>query len=326
MGLYFRVRERLRFSPAFNRAVYLSQSLVRSNFGRLIPDVRRARRGEARGRGVAACLRFRDEARYLAEWLEYHNAAGIDHFYLYDNFSADNYRSVIQPWLDKGQVTLVEWPRTPASPAAEEDCIRRALGRFAWVFFLDADEFIVIRNGRSIEEFLESFAGAPGVGLHWRMFGSSMHRTRPVDPVILAYQHRAPQPNRHIKTVLRPERAAQCRNPHSWFYYPIGRAVSELGKPLYGSIDMQPTADQAWINHYYCKSEEDYLEKAARRGTQDVVGIRFPTRRAEKVTEEMVRNNEVPDTSAVDYYRARCEALSRAPVLLQRTAMLDSAR
>lgn len=324
MGLYFRFREKLRFSPTFNKAVYLSQSVYKSYFGRLVAEQRAARKKTRTAQGVAVCLRFRDEARYLAEWLEYHWAAGVDHFFLYNNFSSDDFLPVVQPWLDAGQATLVDWPKVPASPEAEEDCIRRAIGRFAWVGFLDADEFVVIRDARSIGKFLNGFVDAPAVGLHWRMFGSSGHRGRPQMPVIQAYQQRAPGPNRHIKTFLRPERAAECRNSHSWFYYPLGVAVREDGESLYGSVHMNPTADAAWINHYYCKSEEDYLEKAMRRSTLDRVGINFPTRRTEKIAEDMGKNNEVFDSCAVEYYRARCEALNRAPVLLEGVPMLNS--
>jgi hypothetical protein len=324
MGLYFTFREKLRSNPTLNKTLYLTQSLYRSHFGRLVGDIRRARKAAHLAQGVALCLRFRDEARYLAEWLEYYQAAGVSHFFLYNNFSADDYRSVLEPWLNAGHVTLVDWPKVPASPAAEEDCIRRALGRFRWVGFLDADEFVVIRDGSSIGDFLDRFPSAPGVGLHWRYFGSSMHRLRPPAPVIVAYQNRAPFPNRHIKSFVRPERAAQCRNSHSWFYSPIGIARGEQGNPLYGSLYLSPTAHDAWINHYYCKSEEDYLEKAARRSTLDKVGINFQTRRPERLDDHMRSNNEILDPCAVDYYLARCRALGRAPVLLEQTPLRHS--
>lgn len=325
MGLYFTIRDKLRSNPTINKTIYLTQSLYRSHFGRLVGDLRRARKTESAPQGVALCLRFRDEARYLAEWLEYYAAAGVSHFFLYNNFSADNYTAVLQPWIDAGEVTLIDWPQAPASPAAEEDCIRRALGRFLWVGFLDADEFVVIRDGRSIGEFLEGFPGPPGVALHWRFFGSSMRRVRPSEPVILAYQHRALDPNRHIKTFVRPERAAQCRNSHSWFYYPIEPAVGEHGNRVYGSLNMKPTADFAWINHYYCKSEEDYVEKATRGSTLDRVGMTFPYRRKEWLEEEFLGNNDVFDSCAADYYRARCQAMGRSPQLLIRTAISDEA-
>jgi hypothetical protein len=321
MGLYFTIRERLRFNPTVNKTVYLMQSLYRSHFGRLVGEVRRARKSSGTAQGVAVCLRFRDEARYLTEWLEYHQAAGVCHFFLYNNFSTDDYRSVLEPWLNAGHVTLVDWSKVPATPAAEEDCVRRALGCFQWVGFLDADEFVVIRDGSSIGDFLDRFDHAPGVCLHWRIFGSSMHRTRPIEPVISAYQRRTTHANFHIKTFLRPERAAQCRNPHSWFYYPIAAAVGEHGNPIFGSIDMQPTTDIAWINHYYCKSAEDYLAKGARPSTQDRVGIKFPTRRAERLEDEFRKNNQVIDPSAIEYYWARCRTLGRDPILLQQATI-----
>lgn len=316
MGLYFDLRERIRSNPLLSKTLYLAQGIYRSNFGRLVSDVRRNRKAGENAEGVALCLRFRDEARYLAEWLEYHDAAGIDHFYLYNNFSSDDFMAVVQAWIDRGRVTLVDWPLVPASPAAEEDCIRRALGRFAWVGFIDADEFLVIRDGSSMGEFLEPRRRFPGVCLHWRYYGSSGHAARPAMPVIRAYQHRAAAVNRHVKTFVQPARAAQCRNSHSWFYTPLGTAADEHGKPVYGSFDYQPTADLAWINHYYCKSEEDYLEKAARHSTLDNVGIKFPSRRSEKLSGELTKNNEVADSCAVDYYLARCRALGRAPKLL----------
>ena len=323
MGLYFTIREKLRFNPVVNASIYLGQSLYRSHFGRLAGHARRARRNGLTGNGVALCLRFRDEARYLGEWLEYHAAAGVDHFFLYNNFSGDAYRAVLKPWIEAGKVTLIDWPHVPASPAAEEDCIRRALGRFRWVGFIDADEFIVIRDGRSIGTFLDGFPEAPGVGLQWRMFGSSMLRKRPVMPVILAYQKRAEKPNAHIKTFVRPERAAQCRNSHSWFYYPFDVAVGERGKSLYGSINLAPTAETAWINHYYFKSEEDYLAKAAQKSTLDKVGMSFPTHRRERLEAEFVKNNDVVDACAVDYYQARCVALERPAVLLEEARRLS---
>jgi hypothetical protein len=317
VGLYFTIREKLRFNPAINRAIYLSQSIFRSNFGRLVGDLRHSPKAASTAKGVALCLRFRDEARYLDEWLEYYDAAGVDHFFLYNNFSFDLFLPVIEPWVAAGKVTLVDWPRVPASPAAEEDCIRRSLGRFAWVGFLDADEFVVIRDGRSIGDFLESFRRAPGVGLHWRYFGSSHHRSRPAMPVILAYLRRASDVNRHIKSFVQPHRAAQCRNSHSWFYHPIGAAVDEHGNPIYGSFDVHKTADIAWINHYRFKSEEDYRSRMARSSTLDQVGMKFPARRQDNLASQFETHNDVLDLCAVDYYRARCETTGRVPKLLE---------
>ncbi|HTV81806.1 MAG TPA: hypothetical protein VME18_04085 [Acidobacteriaceae bacterium] len=90
-----------------------------------------------------------------------------------------------------------------------------------------------------------------------------MRRRRPKEPVIVAYRQRAEKTNQHVKSSIRPWRAAQCRNSHSWFYFPVGVPVDEHGRPLYGSLRMDPTAEVAWISHYYARSEEDYPKKVA---------------------------------------------------------------
>jgi len=159
--MYFTIREKLRFNPMVNKGLCLGQSLYRSHFGRLVDDLRRSPKAARAAKGAALRLRSREEGRSPAEWLEYHHAAGVDHFYLCDNCRAHNDREVADPWLKAGLATVVEWPKTPAYPFAKEDFIRQAPGRFARVGFLDADEFLVIRDRRSVGEFPEGFPKAP---------------------------------------------------------------------------------------------------------------------------------------------------------------------
>ena len=68
---------------------------------------------------MAACLRFKDVARYLPEWLEFHSMVGVEHFYLYNNNSTDNYQEALAPYVRDGLVTLHEWPHVPAVPGAD---------------------------------------------------------------------------------------------------------------------------------------------------------------------------------------------------------------
>lgn len=50
---------------------------------------------------VSICGIFKDEAFYLKEWIEYHKKAGVDHIYLYNNNSTDNYLTIIKPYLEE---------------------------------------------------------------------------------------------------------------------------------------------------------------------------------------------------------------------------------
>ena len=49
---------------------------------------------------VAVCAIFKNESVFLKEWLEYHLLIGVEHFYLYNNFSEDNYQDILAPYLD----------------------------------------------------------------------------------------------------------------------------------------------------------------------------------------------------------------------------------
>jgi Glycosyltransferase family 92 len=212
---YFKLREKIRRSPFVGRVVYFGQSFLYSNFGAFRSKVLRAtKKHPGKPRGVALCCRIRDESRYLEEFIEYYRVAGIEHFFFYEKLSKDNYRAVLEPYVDRGIVTLLEgWPHVPVSPAAEHDCILRAVGRFEWVGFIDADEFVVFRDSSSIGEFLSKYRTQVGVALHWYMFGSNGHTNRPGGPVIAEYTRRASDPNRHVKCFVRPEELRDAETP-----------------------------------------------------------------------------------------------------------------
>ncbi len=59
---------------------------------------------------LAVAAIFRNEAPYLAEWIEFHRLVGVEKFYLFNNLSADEYLTVLQPYIDDDIVELIEWP------------------------------------------------------------------------------------------------------------------------------------------------------------------------------------------------------------------------
>ena len=53
---------------------------------------------------------FQNEAPYLKEFIEFHKLMGVEHFFLYNNMSHDNYYHVLEEYIKKGEVELFEWP------------------------------------------------------------------------------------------------------------------------------------------------------------------------------------------------------------------------
>lgn len=69
---------------------------------------------------VSICGIFKDEAFYLKEWIEYHKKAGVDHIYLYNNNSTDNYLTVIKPYLEERYIDLIDWSKTSDKQAIKK--------------------------------------------------------------------------------------------------------------------------------------------------------------------------------------------------------------
>lgn len=122
---------------------------------------------------VTICAIFKNEARYLKEWIEYHQIVGVDHFYLYNNDSNDNYESVLGEYIDSGIVTLVDWPGNCKQIPAYIDCAFRFRNQANWIGFIDIDEFIVPNKYRDIGLFLIQFENRGSVLVYWKFFGST---------------------------------------------------------------------------------------------------------------------------------------------------------
>lgn len=124
---------------------------------------------------------FQNEAPYLREWIEYHRLIGVDHFWLYNDNSKDDWNSVLQPYIDEGVVEFCDWSfgRKEGKSwfhiqtSAYKDGLKKALGKTRWVALIDADEFILPMQNRSLKECLEKhYKAASAIHITWRQFGT----------------------------------------------------------------------------------------------------------------------------------------------------------
>ena len=316
-SVYWWAREKVRTSWLFDhmlsKLIFRGEVLVKSNRGSFAREVVKVAKERGRGKGVALCVRIRDEAPNLREFVEYYLAAGVSHLFFYEARSVDDFRAVLNPFITEGCVTLIDnWPHVPISPAAEHDCVLRCIGRYAWMGCIDADEFVVVRSNRHIDEFLDSLPSPyPALALFRYTFGSNGYKTRPAAPVIEAYPRRGVELDSHVKVFVRPERVSSLRNPHSWYYRGFfSTARDEYGRRVFASGSQAKTADKACIHHYHHKSEEEYLAKSSRPMIQDWAAIKMHNR-SPKFSDFLEKlTNIVVDRSAVQYHAAICRRKS----------------
>lgn len=119
------------------------------------------------------CGIFKNEAPYLKEWIDYYSILGVGHIYLYNNNSTDGFRAVLQPYIEEGFVTLIDWERNYAQMEAYEDCFFRFRRETQWLAFFDIDEFLCPLKEYKINDFLQKYEGYPGIMIYWKMFGTN---------------------------------------------------------------------------------------------------------------------------------------------------------
>ena len=132
---------------------------------------------------IAICAIFREEAPFLADWIAFHRHVGVTKFFLYNNFSTDNFRDVLAPFVEDGTVFWYDWPVQVGQLPAYRHCVKHHWQDALWIAFIDIDEFLFPSGGGSLIDYLCACDGLSGVHVWQAFFGSSGYERRPDLPV-----------------------------------------------------------------------------------------------------------------------------------------------
>jgi hypothetical protein len=226
---------------------------------------------------LAACTIYRDDADYLAEWIEFHRLMGVERFVLYDNGSTDHHLDVLAPYIDEGVATRHEWPepflghkgRPRALITAFEHCVGAHRDDARWVAFLDVDEFLFSPAGVPLPDVLRDYEAFPGVVVTRAEFGPSGHATKPEGLVIESYVERRrlrPDDRASYKSIVEPGQVTRCMSAHTFVYrnaVPVDEDLRPVD-PLVRPNTKPPAWERLRIHHYFSRSEEERVRKAER--------------------------------------------------------------
>ena len=210
---------------------------------------------------------IRNEAPYLPEWLAYHHALGVQHFFIYDNGSTDELHEVVEPWVNHGLVTLVHWPLPGGQIDAYSHALRFYGPSVAWLAFFDVDEFVVPLVDDDIPSALARFGDAADVRIPRVDFGFSGHREPPDALTIEAYTEvanvfgRDPSKPPRVKTVVRPQ-SISAVGIHTATVADDARGPD--GEPVPHRTVGKACWEYVQLNHYYTRSFEEFEEKRFR--------------------------------------------------------------
>jgi len=218
---------------------------------------------------------IRDEAPYLAEYIEFHILQGFDHFIFYDNKSTDDTAEMMVPYIKAGLVELRQYP--PHITQRNNFWMMNHLckeqeGLTKWLHFHAIDERIW-SPGTSLVEALKPFERYAGVAVGWKLFNSNKKGKKEPGLIIERFTSESEEPNHHIKTIVQPGKAvghAGC--PHIFNYVPGNYCVDEYNNKVTSPWNKPSYPMQRFINHHYVTMSKEEFDVKMDKGLLDHPG------------------------------------------------------
>ena len=261
---------------------------------------------------LAVVAIFKDEARYLREWLDYHLLTGAEHFYLYNNDSSDDYEKILAPYVEAGLVTLIDWSGQAMQNPAYLDALNRFRFFCRYMTFIDLDEFICPLTNQNIvevaDETLSRDEYAQALAMRWRIFGSNGHETADYSRGVLErFTRRAHDEDAepYVKIVGNPRSMKFFSGAHFSYHFGGNFTVDEFGNKVTTYRTAGTSVEKIVLHHYAAKSFEEFSRKAG-RGFADNANVKPYT----KELFDSLDRNEIFDDGILKYRNARAQNFS----------------
>ena len=236
---------------------------------------------------VAVVTIAKNEDNYIDEWMQYNFLLGVDDIFIYQN----DWR-YSGKYLTSDKVHPIEWDGSCKQLPAYNDFLENKSKNIDFGVFIDVDEFICIKDGiSSIKDYLSQCIATSqrpfcGIALNWRFFGDS--RLTEVKNNNYSLLNRFTmcdkELNQHVKTIVNlnfiqenqnkySKKALSFINPHFILVSIVDQVVynSNLTRFVSGPFNYNEDlgTSNAWINHYFSKTIQEYKENKIPKGKCD---------------------------------------------------------
>lgn len=227
---------------------------------------------------VAICAIGRNENRYAEEWVEHYKKIGVSKIFVYDNYFGDEepLANTLKKYVDSGFVEIIDLPNKKAmQKRAYEHCYKLHGNEYAWIGFLDFDEYLRWNSKKKIETMFQQYQDTDCVLVNWRTFtdnGLTHYDPRPlkerfteVMPLNQKVKYEWPE-NDHVKCFVRGGLGdVEFRSPH----HPETRmkCVNVSGKEVKNCAFVHPYDHSVMrLDHYWTKTAEEWIGTKLMRG------------------------------------------------------------
>jgi glycosyltransferase involved in cell wall biosynthesis len=132
--------------------------------------------------GLSVGCLFKNESDSVIEWIEHHIYHGVEHFYLINDGSDDDTCKKLEPYVERGLVTLfhAEWNRYLGRQRdMYNHYILPLLHESKWLLMIDMDEYAWSPHNIDIKVLLKDCDEIGQIQLNHTLFGSAGYQVQP---------------------------------------------------------------------------------------------------------------------------------------------------
>ena len=217
----------------------------------------------------------RNEAKYIREFVAFHQLVGVDHMLICMDVSFDqSTHDAISDFIEQGFVELVVWPRFLKDRNNQFLAYQYALAllrnRTSWLAMIDADEFLFAPSSFDLRAELRARERFCALSVYSHTFGTSGIRSIPEGGLVIetlikrgAVDH---VKNTTHRTIVRPWAVEAIRSANTCVLSDTDcLGWDEDGRPVYETGEPGHSSQHLRINHYFTRAEEDFSAKLSRQ-------------------------------------------------------------
>jgi hypothetical protein len=189
----------------------------------------------------------------------------VEHFYLYNHLSTDDYQKVLEPYIKNGIVELeqivdspkniIEWNKIQTK--VYDKTIKKIKDIAEWLIIVDTDEFLFPVQQKDLTTLLKKFDNYASLSVNWKIFGSSnIDRILDGKLLIESLTMANDKPDLQIKTIVKPRYIESITHPHFAKLKTGYAQITENFEYFSGPFSPSESLNILRINHYWSRDWE----------------------------------------------------------------------
>ena len=225
---------------------------------------------------VCVCTLGKLENKYVREFVQFYKKLGIDKIILYDNNDIDGekFDSVISDYINSEFVEIKNYRgKDSIQLNSINDCINQYRKQYDWFLIIDMDEFLHIKEGK-IKKFLslDRLKNCSIININWRHHSDGGHiyyknesLFKRFPDIVYRYPETVKSMIRRPKEPIKIDNHHILRTKNSCYNSCLANGTKILENDFINGIQINnPDYKDYYIDHFYTKSTEEYIEKKSK--------------------------------------------------------------